>query len=80
VGNQKPNMVGARKAATRSCAPSAVAHRPAVNSISRTAGTARARRSRRERQNNHKPAKASRNTGAQRTRPYSRSMKSATSR
>jgi hypothetical protein len=68
-GNQKPNMVGARKAATSTCAPSAAAHRPAVISISRTPGTACASRSRRERHSHHSPANASRNTGAHRSRP-----------
>ena len=48
-GNQKPNIVGARKAATSSWAPSAAAHIVAVRSIARSAGTARARCSRRER-------------------------------
>jgi hypothetical protein len=79
-GNQNPNMVGARKAATTSWAPSAAAQRPPVSSISRRAGTARARRLRWERQSSHSPANASRNTGAQRSSPYSRSMKSATTR
>ena len=37
-GNQKPNIVGARNAATSSCAPSAAAQSPAVSSISRTSG------------------------------------------
>jgi hypothetical protein len=79
-GNQKPNIVGARNAATSSCAPSAAAQSPAASSISRTPGTARARRSLDERHSHHSPANASRKTGAQRSRPYSRSMNSATSR
>ena len=68
-GNQKPNIVGARKAATSSCAPSAAEQRPAVSSISRTAGTARATRSRRECHSHHRPAKARANTGAHRSSP-----------
>jgi len=78
-GNQKPNIVGARKA-TISCAPSAAAQSPAATSISRTPGTARARRSRSERHSHHSPANMSANTGAQRSSPYSRSMNSATRR
>jgi hypothetical protein len=78
-GNQKPNIVGARKA-TISWAPSAAAQRPAATSISRTPGTARASRSRSERHSHQSPPNASANTGAQRSRPYSRSMKSATRR
>jgi hypothetical protein len=78
-GNQKPNIVGARKA-TISWAPTAAAQRPAAISISRTPGTARARPSRKERHSHQSPAKTSANTGAQRSSPYSRSMKSATSR
>jgi len=68
-GNQKPNIVGAPNAATSSCAPSAAAHRPAATSIVRTPGTALASPSRRERHSHHRPAKASANTGAQRSRP-----------
>ena len=68
-GNQNPNIVGAAKAATSSCAPSAAAHRPAVTSISRTPGTARATCSRRECHSHHTPANASRKTGAQRSSP-----------
>ena len=79
-GNQKPNMVGARKPATTSWAPRAAAQRPAVSSISLTPGTAWASRSRSERHSHHRPAKASANTGAHRSSPYSRSMKSATRR
>ena len=78
-GNQKPNIVGARKA-TISCAPSAAAQSPAATSISRTPGTACARRSRSERHSHHSPANMSANTGAQRSSPYSRSMNSATRR
>jgi hypothetical protein len=79
-GNQKPNIVGARKTATTSWAPSAAAHSPAVSSTSRNAGTALASRSRYERQSHHTPANASAKMGAQRSRPYSRSMNSATAR
>jgi hypothetical protein len=78
-GNQKPNIVGARKA-TISWAPSAAAQSPAATSISRTPGTARARRSRSERHSHQSPANMSANTGAQRSSPYSRSTKSATRR
>ena len=78
-GNQKPNIVGARKA-TISWAPSAAAQSPAATSISRTPGTARARRSRSERHSHQSPANTSANTGAQRSSPYSRSMNSATNR
>ena len=79
-GNQKPNMVGARRPATISWAPNAAAHSPAVSSISRTPGTARARRSRSERHSHQSPANVSANTGAQRSSPYSRSTNSATRR
>jgi hypothetical protein len=79
-GNQKPNIVGARKAATTSWAPSTAAQSPATRSVSRTSGTARASRSRRERHSHHSPANASRKTGAQRSSPYSLSTNSATSR
>ena len=68
-GNQKPNMVGAKKTATNSWAPSAAAQSPAVSSISRTPGTARASRSRRARHSHQSPANASSNTGAHRSRP-----------
>jgi hypothetical protein len=78
-GNQNPNMVGARKA-TISCAPRMAAQSPATTSISRTPGTARARRSRIERHSHQSPANTSANAGAQRSSPYSRSMKSATRR
>jgi hypothetical protein len=78
-GNQKPNMVGARKA-TMSWAPSAAAQRPAATSISRTPGTARESRSRSERHSHQRPAKTSAKTGAQRSRPYSRSRNRATRR
>jgi hypothetical protein len=78
-GNQNPNIVGARKA-TISWAPRAAAQSPAATSISRTPGTARASRSRIERHSHQTPANTSANTGAQRSSPYSRSMKSATRR
>ena len=68
-GNQKPNMVGASSPATTSWAPSAAAQRPAVSSISLTPGTARASRSRWARHSHQRPAKASANTGAQRSSP-----------
>lgn len=48
-GNQKPNIVGARKAATSTCAPTAATHIVAARSIERSWGTARASRSRRDR-------------------------------
>jgi len=79
-GNQNPNIVGAANAATTSWAPSAVAHSAAENSISRTPGTACASRSRCECHSHQSPANTSANTGAQRNRPYSRSMKRATRR
>ncbi len=79
-GNQKPNIVGATNAATTSCAPSAAAQSAADSWISRTPGTACARRSRCECHSHQSPTKASTNTGAQRSSPYSRSMKRATSR
>jgi hypothetical protein len=68
-GNQNPNMVGARKAATSTCAPTAAAHMPAASSVSRTPGTARASSSRRERHSHHAPANARMNTGAHRRSP-----------
>ena len=79
-GNQKPNIVGATKAATTSWTPSTAAHSAAATSISRTPGTACASRSRCECHSHHRPANASANTGAQRSSPYSRSMKRATRR
>ena len=68
-GNQNPNIVGATKAATSSCTARAAVQRPAVTSISRTPGTARATCSRRECHSHHSPTKASRKTGAQRSSP-----------
>jgi hypothetical protein len=79
-GNQNPNIVGASRPATTSWVPRAAAQSPAVSSIRRTPGTARASRSRSERHSHQSPAKASAKSGAQRSSPYSRSAKSATSR
>ena len=39
-GNQKPNIVGARNAATSSCTPSATAHRSAADSARACCGSA----------------------------------------
>jgi hypothetical protein len=78
-GNQNPNIVGA-STATITWAPSTAAQRPAVTSMSRTPGTARASRSRSERHSHHSPANIRAKTGAQRSSPYSRSMNRATRR
>ena len=79
-GNQKPNIVGARNAATSTCAPSATAHRSAADSARACCGSARASPSWRVRTSIQTPTPASTNTGAQRSSPNSRSIISATSR
>ncbi len=72
--------MGARNAATKSCAPSATAHRSAAASARACPGSARVSPSRRVRTSIHTPTPASTNTGAQRKSPNSRSIISATSR
>lgn len=68
-GNQNPNIVGARNAATSSCAPNAMAHMEATRSPARRSGTARESRSRRDRISIARPTKPSKKTGAHRSSP-----------
>ncbi len=68
-------------AATSSCAPErGGADRRRQLDVAHARAPRRASRSRCERQSSQRPTNASRNTGAQRSRPYSRSMNSATRR
>ena len=62
-------MVGARKPATTSCAPSAAAHIVAVSCIECSPGMASDSWSRRERYSIATPTNASRNSGAHRSSP-----------
>ncbi|MEA2405627.1 MAG: hypothetical protein QOE08_2274 [Thermoleophilaceae bacterium] len=68
-GNQKPNIVGARKAATSSWVPATAAQSEPVACSIWTSGIMRASARRRSRTSSHAPTSASASTGAQRSSP-----------